>query len=190
MTRKYRVLGIDGALNHSGWVIVDEKEKKDGTCNAVASKYGMIMTNAKMSLAFKLSHIRQELIKIIKTYKPDYIVFEDTYAGKNALTNARLNNAKGVFIVTVYEVTGKDPVYVNAAVARSCLGFKNNKEEPFEHFSQLLGLTESFEKGNDITDAYTLAFWFIVDQRGECQQSKHLARKRKKKTSGTRKKNG
>lgn len=180
MARKYRVLGIDGALNHSGWVIVDEKEKKGGARQAVASKYGMIMTNTKMSLAFKLSHIRQELIKIIKTYKPDYIVFEDTYAGKNALTNARLNNAKGVFIVTVYELTGQDPIYVNAAVARSCLGFKNNKEEPFEHFSSLLGLTESFDKGNDITDAYTLAFWFITDQRGECQEVKHAARKRKK----------
>ena len=84
-----------------------------------------------------------------------------------------------MFIVTVYEVTGKDPVYVNAAVARSCLGFKNNKEDPFEHFSKLLKLKESFEKGNDITDAYTLAFWFVTDERGECQSAKKRSKKRK-----------
>jgi crossover junction endodeoxyribonuclease RuvC len=183
MTRKYRVLAIDGALNHSGWVILDEREKKDGTRQAVGSKYGMIKPNAKMSLAFKLSFIRQELIDIIKTYKPDVIVFEDTYAGKNALTNARLNNAKGVFIVTVYEQTGKDPVYVNAAVARSCLGFGNNKEDPYEFFSELFKMEENFDKGNDITDAYTLGFWYITDERGECEERT----KKKKKKRSTRK---
>ena len=184
MARKYRVLAIDGALNHSGWVILDEREKKDGTRQAVGSKYGMIKPNAKMSLAFKLSFIRQELIDIIKTYKPDVIVFEDTYAGKNALTNARLNNAKGVFIVTVYELTGKDPVYVSAAVARACLGFGNNKEDPYEFFSKLFKMEESFDKGNDITDAYTLGFWYITDERGECvertKKKKRATRKHKK----------
>lgn len=175
--RKYRVLAIDGALNHSGWVILDEKEKKDGTTQTTGSNYGMIMPNAKMSLAFKLSYIRQELIKIIKNYKPDVIVFEDTYSGKNALTNARLNNAKGVFIVTVFEVTGRDPVYVSAAVARSCLGFKNNKEDPFDHFSKLFNLKESFNKGNDITDAFTLGFWYITNEKNECKGRRKRVKK-------------
>jgi Holliday junction resolvasome RuvABC endonuclease subunit len=170
VNRKYRVLAIDGALNHSGWVILDEREKKDGSRQTVGSKYGVIMPNAKMSLAFKLSYIKKEVTDLIKTYKPDVVVFEDTYAGKNALTNARLNNAKGVYIVTVFEVTGEDPVYVNAAVARSCLGFGNNKEDPYEFFSKLFDMSESFNKGNDITDAYTLGFWYIIDERGECQE--------------------
>jgi len=189
--RKYRVLAIDGALNHSGWIIIDEKEKADGTRQSVASNYGLILPNPKLSLGFKLSYMKSELTKIVKTYKPSVIVFEDTYAGKNAITNARLNQAKGVFIVTSYELLGEEPVYVNAGIARSCLGFKNNKEEPFEHFSKLLGLTESFEKGNDITDACTLGFWFIASERGECEESKRT-KKRIKSIKKTRKssKNG
>lgn len=170
MTRRYRVLAIDGALNHSGWVVLDEKEKKDGSRQTVGSKYGRIMPNPKLSLAFKLLFIKNEVNDLIRTYKPDVVVLEDTYAGKNALTNARLNNAKGVFIVTVFETTGKDPVYVNAAVARSCLGFGNNKEDPWEFFSKLFNMKESFEKGNDVTDSCTLGFWYITDERGECQE--------------------
>lgn len=189
MINKYRVLAIDGALNHSGWVILDEREKADGSREARASKYGKIVPHSKMSLAFKLNYIKTELTKIIKNYKPDVIVFEDTYAGKNALTNARLNNAKGVFILTVYEVTGKDPVYVNAGVARSCLGFKNNKEEPFEHFSELLKLSESFDKGNDITDAYTLGFWYITHERGECLESKKEKKRKGVRAVSKKKKN-
>jgi Holliday junction resolvasome RuvABC endonuclease subunit len=140
------------------------------------------MPNAKMSLAFKLLFIRNEVIDLIKTFKPDVIVFEDTYAGKNALTNARLNNAKGVFIVTVYEATGKDPVYVNAAVARACLGFGNNKEDPYKFFSKLFDMKESFEKGNDITDAYTLGSWYIAEERGECKERTKKKRKNHRKT--------
>ena len=181
MPCKYRVLAVDGALNHSGWVILDEKEDNKGQLKAVASDYGIIKPNAKMSLAFKLSFVRSALIKIIQEHRPDVIVFEETYAGKNALTNARLNNAKGVFIVTVYEVTGKEPVYVTASIARSCLGFKNNKEEPFAYFSKLFGLEESFLKGNDITDAYVLGFWYIRQQRGECAERQQTVRRRRKK---------
>lgn len=171
----FRVLAIDGALNHSGWVILDDI----GDPNSVrASRYGIITPNSKMSLGFKLSYIKKEITDIIKTYKPDVVVFEDTYSGKNALTNARLNNAKGAFILTVFELMHKDPVYISAARARGCLGFKNNKEEPYEHFKKLFNLKESFEKANDITDAYTLGFWYITEQRGECKGRKKKTAKR------------
>lgn len=168
-----RVLAIDGALNKSGWVILDEKETKSGELKISGSKYGTIAPKSTMSLAFKLLYIRKELLNLIKTYKPDVIVLEDVYLGPNVKTGARLNNAKGVYVLTAYEATGKEPVYVAANVARSCLGFKNNKEEPYKYFSELFNLKESFNKGNDITDAYTLGFWYIKNRRGECVVKKN-----------------
>jgi Holliday junction resolvasome RuvABC endonuclease subunit len=180
VTQKYRVLAIDGALNHSGWALLDEKEDKDGKRHVVGSKYGIIKLNTKMPLSFKLSQIKKEVTGLIKTYKPNVIVMEDVYIGSNALTSARLNNAKGVFILTIYEATGEDPVYVNAAIARSCLGFKNNKDDPFDFFTKLFRIEGTFNKLNDITDAYTLGFWYITNERGECKKGK----KRKTKTRG------
>lgn len=175
---KFRVLAIDGALNHSGWVILDEMISAEGEVIIKASKYGIISPNPKMTLGFKLNYIREELIKMMKQFKPNVVVFEDTYSGRNAMTNARLNNAKGVFIVTVYGLLGDDPVYVSAAVARSCLGFGNNKEDPYEYFSKKLKLTETFNQGNDITDAYTLGYWYLTERRGECKDKKTKRKKR------------
>jgi Holliday junction resolvasome RuvABC endonuclease subunit len=169
---RFRVLAIDGALNNSGWVLLDEVESDSGKRIIKASKYGILSPNAKMSLGFKLDFIRKELIKMVKSFKPNVVVFEDTYSGRNAMTNARLNNAKGVFIVTVFELMGEDPVYVSAAIARSCLGFGNNKEDPYEYFSKELKLTETFAQGNDITDAYTLGFWYLAERRGDCKERK------------------
>jgi Holliday junction resolvasome RuvABC endonuclease subunit len=179
-----RILAIDGALNHSGWALLDTTDG-EGWDSAKASKYGIITTKATMSLAFKLFFIRQELIKIIKSYKPDVIVFEDTYAGQNALTTARLNNAKGIILMTAYEALNKEPVCVKATVARACLGFKNGKDpkkEPWEFFKKRYNLQNiTFERGNDVTDAYVLGWYYILSQTGDCAAKKKPKRKSRKK---------
>jgi crossover junction endodeoxyribonuclease RuvC len=169
-----RILAIDGALNKSGWVIM---ENKNGEVKP--SVYGTISTKPTMSLGFKLAYIRTEFIKIVKTYRPEVIIMEDTYSGKNALTNARLNNAKGVLYLTAYELLNQDPECVTAAKARGCVGFKNNKEEPFAYYQKLYKLKETFKQGNDITDACTLGNWYFIQLKGEC--------KGKKKRSSTKK---
>lgn len=153
-------------------------EDKGGEVKAPV--YGTIATKPTMSLGFKLAYIRTEFVKIVKMYRPEVIVMEDTYAGKNALTNARLNNAKGVLYLTAYELLNQDPECVTAAKARGCLGFKNNKEEPFARFNKTYQLKLSFKEGNDITDACTLGWWFFTQLKGEC--------KGKKKRSPTKKK--
>lgn len=178
-----RILAIDGALNHSGWVLLDTTNG-EGWDGAKASKYGIITPKTTMSLAFKLYYIKQELVKLTKSYKPDVIVFEDTYAGQNALTTARLNNAKGVILMTSYELLNKEPICVKATVARSCLGFKNGKDpkkEPWEFFKKRYQLKNiSYEKGNDVTDAYVLGWWYIFSQKKECCESKKTTRKKRK----------
>ena len=174
-----RILAIDGALNHSGWVVLEDKGGV-GWEGVKASKYGIITTKPTMSLGFKLTYIRKEIIKLIKSSRIDVVVVEDTYAGKNALTNARLNNAKGVILQTVFEVLGSDPATVKATVARKCVGFKNNKEEPFAFFKKKYNLPESFEKGNDITDAYTVGWWYILSRREDCAKSNKTSTRAKK----------
>jgi hypothetical protein len=185
-----RILAIDGALNHSGWAFLEDKGGK-GMEGVKASKYGTITTKPTMSLGFKLTYIRKELIRIIKETKPEIVVLEETYSGKNKLTTARLNNAKGIILQTVYEVMGNDPIMVSATSARSCLGFKRKKREdgtkdsklePFEFFRDKYNLPESFSKGNDITDAFTIGWGYILSLRDECPNIK------KKKTRRTKKK--
>jgi len=177
-----RVLSIDGALNKSGWAILEDTGKK-GIKHIKTVQYGIIKPKATMSLGFKLFYIRNELISLYKKYKPSIIVFEDTYAGQNAKTTARLNNAKGVFYVTAYELLGgNEPIYVGPAVARQCLGLRNNKQDVYNYFKKLYNLTESFEKGNDITDAMAVGFWYLYNQKDECKTKpriKKTTRKRK-----------
>ena len=157
-----RFLVIDGALNHSGWVFLVDNGGL-GWEGVVASKYGRIATRPTESLGFKLTNLRKEIAKLIKGLRPEFVILEETYAGTNALTTSRLNNAKGVITQVIYELLGRDPIMVRINEARSCLGFvytkgEDRKRQPYEFFSKMYNLSESFEAGNDITDAYTLGW--------------------------------
>ena len=165
----FRIIALDGALNCSGWCCLTYEGK---TGEIQAEEYGLIKTRATMELGFKLLHVRQEFLRLLAAHMPDMIVFEDTYSGVNRLTTARLNNAKGVFVVTAREYLGSEPVLISPSQARKCLGFKNNKDEPFAYFTQLYGLTFSFAQGNDITDSLTLGHWYIRSQIGGCVKPK------------------
>jgi Holliday junction resolvasome RuvABC endonuclease subunit len=182
-----RILAIDGSLNCSGWVFLDDRggENWEGV---KASKYGVIRTKPTMSLGFKLYHIRKELIRLIDSLRPGIVVLEETYSGSNKLTTARLNNAKGVIVSVVYEKIGRDPELVTVAKARSCLGFKSKKNaegkrdpklEPFEFFKEKYNLPESYRQGNDITDAFTIGWAYILSRRGNCQKPRKSVTKSK-----------
>jgi Holliday junction resolvasome RuvABC endonuclease subunit len=171
-----RILVIDGALNHSGWVLLDDRGG-NGWEGVNASTYGRISCRSTESLGFKLNFLRGEIIKLIKSTRAEKVVLEETYAGNNALTTSRLNNAKGVITQAVFELLGKDPVMVRINECRSCLGFvyekkEDRKKQPFEFFSKMYKLTESYAAGNDITDAFTLGWGYILYTRGECAKKK------------------
>jgi Holliday junction resolvasome RuvABC endonuclease subunit len=178
-----RVLALDPALNHTGWVLLSYTKEGKNQEGISALDYAIWKVKLKQPLGAKLLYNRQELTQLISKYQPDVIVMEETFAGKNPLAVARLNNAKGVYVVTAYEAMGIDPTMVNAKKARACLGFSNDKEEPFAFFKKLFEITEDFKNGNDITDACTVGFWYIMNQRNAClediKNKKHEKRSRK-----------
>lgn len=178
-----RLLGLDPSLNKTGWVILIFDENAKGREGIGASDYGLIKPNAKHSLGAKLLFNRIELQRLLKKYRPDVVVFEETFAGQNALTTSRLNNAKGVFVMTAFEFLKDSPVMVYAGQARACLGFSNDKEEPFAFFKREFNLPESFKEGNDITDAYVVGYWYIINQREACVDSKRKKPKNDRKRS-------
>jgi Holliday junction resolvasome RuvABC endonuclease subunit len=180
-----KILAIDGALNHSGWVLLDANDGSNWE-GVISKDYGSIVVKKTLPLGLKLHYISQEMTRICEEYKPDAIVLEDVYSGINKKTVARLNNVKGVFILTAYNVLGKEPIYVGASQARSCLGFKNNKEEAYSFFRDKYKIKE---ENNDLTDAYVLAWWYVRVIREECDKSgkKTYARKRTRQKSNRQK---
>lgn len=91
-----RVLGIDPALNKTGWGIIDVASDK--SLKFVAS--GIIKVNMSDDLFTKLKFISKEIIKIIDDYNPDEISIEEVFVNKNPLTSLKLGHARGVIMIS------------------------------------------------------------------------------------------
>ena len=93
--RKYiTILGIDPALNNTGWSVL----KTSGSGDIFFKSVGHISNNIKDDYYCKLENIRQKIDEIIKFYTPDILSIEETFVNGNALSSLKLGVVRGIII--------------------------------------------------------------------------------------------
>jgi Holliday junction resolvasome RuvABC endonuclease subunit len=173
-----RILGIDLAYNHAGWALMEEPKKKTNKLKLIDKDMIMVDYKLKLNMAQKLVFMSKELFKVIRKHKPDVVVLEDTFTGANAEVTAKLNNAKGMALVLIYNLMKKEPICATAATVRSCIGIKS-KEDVFNHYQKMYKLINDFKKYNDLSDAIALAYYYYYKENNLCAEKKTKPRKKK-----------
>jgi len=152
----YRILSLDVSSTSTGWSFIT---KRKGFL-----KFGTIRPPSKLSVPEKLNFFRLELIKVLTTYKPTYIVLEDTFMGANPKVTKLLAKFGGVAEQTVYEYSSKAPYIMSNTTPKSFFKAKK-KEKLFILIIDLLDLADkmvTFKEWNDITDSIA-QLWCYCD---------------------------
>jgi len=92
-----RILGIDPGSTKMGFAILKEE---GGSLSALT--YGTTSIKEK-ELPEKLRAVREQLLKIIKTNKPDLVGVEQLFFAKNKKTAIEVAHARGVIVLTILE---------------------------------------------------------------------------------------
>lgn len=148
-----RVLGIDPGLTRCGIAIVDslapQKLKMAGV--------GVIKTDPKLNLEFRLLELEKELASWIKKFNPDVIAVERVFSQLNVRTAMATGQAAGVALLLAAKngiaVGIHTPSEVKAAVTGSG---RADKKQVANMVKRLLNLKE-IPKPVDSTDALALA---------------------------------
>ena len=74
-----RILGIDPALNNTGWAILDGN--RTGNINFI--DIGHISNKVSDDYYCKLANIRNNIEEIIKKYHPQFLSIEETFVNNN-----------------------------------------------------------------------------------------------------------
>lgn len=74
------LLALDQSSIISGWAVFKDNK---------LFKYGKITIDNKISVDSRLAVIRGEIQKLINTYKPDYVIFEDIQLQDNVSNNVQ-----------------------------------------------------------------------------------------------------
>ena len=147
------ILGVDPGIARTGWGII-EKVKSS---KLKVQSYGCIETQAGLPIERRLQISREELVRIIKKYKPQALSVEELFFNTNAKTAMIVGQARGVVIVTAadlgLDVFSYTPLQVKAALT----GYgRAEKDQMGKMVKILLGL-DSIPKLDDTVDALACA---------------------------------
>lgn len=146
------ILSLDVSASSTGWAIMGPS----------FGDYGTIQTSDKLSRSERLMLFRNELIKLIVTFRPTFIVMEDVFSGANVKTLKILAEFAGVAKETCYAFTRVDPYVISNNTVKSFFKLKK-KEDLFEFMLDVLDFEKdkwNFKKDNDIIDAIAMAMCY------------------------------
>lgn len=114
---------------------------------------GLIQTNSKLNRSARLEDFANKLRKLLREYKPKYVVQEDTFSGINTKTLKILSEFAGVSKLICMEILSIDPYIISNATVKSYFT-SSTKEDLFNFTCELFDLNNlTFKKDNDIIDA-------------------------------------
>lgn len=153
--RKYGILSLDVSAASTGWTFSVKDRLHD---------YGVIKTNPKHERADRLLDFKNSLVKLLKKYKPSFVVIENGYCGRNVKTLKVLCEFAGVAKLCCKEVSEVEPFVMNVNIPKSHFECKK-KEDVFECMVDLYDLKGfEFKKDNDVTDALIQSVCFYEQE--------------------------
>ncbi len=147
-----RILGIDPGYAIVGYGIVDYQKNR---FNVVG--YGAITTKAKTPFEGRLSVIYNDMLEILKKYKPDRLSIEKLYFNTNSTTAIDVAQARGVIVLAAQKMGVKINEYTPLQVKQAVTGYgRAEKHQVMEMVKNLLGL-KSIPTPDDTADALAVA---------------------------------
>lgn len=148
------ILGIDPGTATTGFGLVEQKRNQ-----VTHISHGVIKTHPTKHAAQRLLEIRNDLIILLKKYKPDHCNIEKLFFHNNVKTAMRVAESRGVVLVTLEEF-GIPHTEISPSQLKSNLtsdGTADKKQ--MQKMTTILLNLKSPPKPDDAADALALALF-------------------------------
>ena len=149
-----RILGIDPGTTLCGWGII-EKEKRGGRLRLVGC--GCVVTKKGLALEDRLFKIYNELLKVIKKYKPDALACEELFFFKNVTTAISVAQARGVILLAAKTSKISFAEYTPLQVKQAITGFGRAEKSQMQKMVKIILRLREIPKPDDMADALAIA---------------------------------
>lgn len=155
------ILGIDPGTATTGFGIVKSKRKRD----LVYICHGVIKTPVGMPMGERLLLLRRELKKIIATHKPNTIIIEQLFFGRNAKTAMMVGQARGVVMMTAAEVHVPTFDYQGLWVKKKLSGDGHASKKRIQQVVRKILKMARLPRPDDAADALALAICYLTHEK-------------------------
>jgi crossover junction endodeoxyribonuclease RuvC len=146
------ILGVDPGTNLTGFGII----RQDGGSFSLI-KNGLIKLASKNSLPDKLVAIYDELITLIKFYKPDEFAIETAFYGKNVQSAMKIGYARGAAILAAAHCKVPMSEYSPREIKKSVVGKGAASKEQVSFMIKTLLAVKEKKMKFDESDALAVA---------------------------------
>jgi len=145
------VLGLDPGLGTTGWGLIRAEGNR---LSHLAN--GQFKTDAKESLARRLSHLDSQLAALIADHAPQAAAVEEVFVNANPQSTLKLGQARGVALLAIARAGIEPGEYAARLVKKAVVGV-GNAEKPQVHAMVARLLPGAKIAGADAADALAVA---------------------------------
>lgn len=146
------ILGVDPGTNLTGFGII----KQDGSSFSLI-KNGLIKLSSFNSLSDKLIIIYDELMNLIKIYKPQQFAIETAFYGKNVQSAMKIGYARGAAILAAAHSKIPMSEYSPREIKKSVVGKGAASKEQVSFMIKTLLSVKEIQMKFDESDALAVA---------------------------------
>mgnify|MGYP001581261704 CR=1 FL=1 len=147
------VLGIDPGTATTGWGVVK--------CPIKYVAHGAIKTPVGMIMGERLLMLHTELTKVIVKYKPQVMVIEQLFFGRNAKTGITVGQARGVIMMAAAQAHLEPFEYQGLWVKKKLCGDGHADKKKIQETVRKILKLRLVPKPDDAADALGLAICYL-----------------------------
>lgn len=146
------ILGIDPGYAITGFGIIKKEDQQN-----TLLEYGVITTKKENNKYDRIAETVNDLIEIIKAYKPDHIAIEEVFFSKNVKTAIQVAESRGAIIYQINQL--KIPLfeYKPNQVKINISGYGSANKSQIQKLTQLFLNLKEIPKPDDAADALAIA---------------------------------
>ena len=148
------ILGLDPGIARLGWGVVAQHASRTG--NPVVY-FGVIETDRKTPTTERMQTIRNEILKLLKKFKPDAVAVEKLFFSKNVKTAMQISEIRGIILLTIAEAHVAFVEYTPQIVKQAVTGYGNADKRQVQRMVQTILKLRELPKPDDAADALALA---------------------------------
>jgi crossover junction endodeoxyribonuclease RuvC len=146
------ILGVDPGTKITGYGVIDfGKNKFKRLAN------GCIKLPSNEQLPKKLEMIYNELVKLIRTYKPDELAIETAFYGKNVQSALKIGYARGVSLLAAIQNKVPASEYSPGEIKKAVAGNGSASKEQVSYMVKAILNLKRTEFSPDESDALAIA---------------------------------
>jgi crossover junction endodeoxyribonuclease RuvC len=157
---KIRVLGIDPGTATTGWAVIEEKNGQ-----FIPLAFGHISTEKNTDDAKRILEINDNLLEIIKKYRPQEAAIEKLFFFKNKKTIIEVGQSRGAILLTLERKNVKIFGYTPLQVKQAITGYGKADKRQVQLMTKNILHLKSVPKPDDVADAIAIAICHLNSRK-------------------------